>query len=124
MAIVYKNPKGLFEEVQIDNKNMIALLQSQSGQNPKVEVEIKNISQPGKYIIDHIKFLDEKTKTIKAISHLELPPVSIKESITISQRSFYTNSQVVSIRKKYIGETTATIEIVIDDPYGSYIGKK
>lgn len=124
MAIVYKNPKGLFEEVQIDNKNMIASLQSQSGQNPKVEVEIKNISQPGKYIIDHIKFLDEKTKTIKAISHLELPPVSIKESITISQRSFYTNSQVVSIRKKYIGETTATIEIVIDDPYGSYIGKK
>ncbi|MCI8283481.1 DUF1410 domain-containing protein [Mesomycoplasma hyopneumoniae] len=124
MAIVYKNPKGLFEEVQIDNKNMIALLQKQNGQNPKVEVEIKNISQPGKYIIDHIKFLDEKTKTIKAISHLELPPVSIKESITISQRSFYTNSQVVSIRKKYIGETTATIEIVIDDPYGSYIGKK
>ncbi|ADQ90656.1 Putative uncharacterized protein [Mesomycoplasma hyopneumoniae 168] len=124
MAIVYKNPKGLFEEVQIDNKNMIALLQSQSGQNPKVEVEIKNISQPGKYIIDHIKFTDQKTQTIKAISHLELPPVSIKESITISQRSFYTNSQVVSIRKKYIGETTATIEIVIDDPYGSYIGKK
>ncbi|AGM22231.1 hypothetical protein MHP168L_456 [Mesomycoplasma hyopneumoniae 168-L] len=124
MAIVYKNPKGLFEEVKIDNKNMIALLQSQSGQNPKVEVEIKNISQPGKYIIDHIKFTDQKTQTIKAISHLELPPVSIKESITISQRSFYTNSQVVSIRKKYIGETTATIEIVIDDPYGSYIGKK
>ncbi|AAZ53811.2 hypothetical protein MHP7448_0444 [Mesomycoplasma hyopneumoniae 7448] len=124
MAIVYKNPKGLFEEVQIDNKNMIALLQSQSGQNPKVEVEIKNISQPGKYIIDHIKFTDQKTQTIKAISHLELPPVSIKESITISQRSFYTNSQVVAIRKKYIGETTATIEIVIDDPYGSYIGKK
>ncbi|WP_434337252.1 hypothetical protein V2P72_02530 [Mesomycoplasma hyopneumoniae] len=124
MAIVYKNPKGLFEEVQIDNKNMIALLQKQSGQNPKVEVEIKNISQPGKYIIDHIKFTDQKTQTIKAISHLELPPVSIKESITISQRSFYTNSQVVSIRKKYIGETTATIEIVIDDPYGSYIGKK
>lgn len=124
MAIVYKNPKGLFEEVQIDNKNMIASLQSQSGQNPKVEVEIKNISQPGKYIIDHIKFTDQKTQTIKAISHLELPPVSIKESITISQRSFYTNSQVVSIRKKYIGETTATIEIVIDDPYGSYIGKK
>lgn len=124
MAIVYKNPKGLFEEVQIDKNNITATLQSQSGQNPKVEVEIKNISQPGKYIIDHIKFLDEKTKTIKAISHLELPPVSIKESITISQRSFYTNSQVVSIRKKYIGETTATIEIVIDDPYGSYIGKK
>lgn len=124
MAIVYKNPKGLFEEVQIDKNNITATLQKQSGQNPKVEVEIKNISQPGKYIIDHIKFLDEKTKTIKAISHLELPPVSIKESITISQRSFYTNSQVVSIRKKYIGETTATIEIVIDDPYGSYIGKK
>ncbi|WP_462097617.1 hypothetical protein [Mesomycoplasma hyopneumoniae] len=124
MAIVYKNPKGLFEEVQIDKNNITATLQSQSGQNPKVEVEIKNISQPGKYIIDHIKFTDQKTQTIKAISHLELPPVSIKESITISQRSFYTNSQVVSIRKKYIGETTATIEIVIDDPYGSYIGKK
>ncbi|AAV27887.1 conserved hypothetical protein [Mesomycoplasma hyopneumoniae 232] len=124
MAIVYKNPKGLFEEVQIDKNNITATLQKQNGQNPKVEVEIKNISQPGKYIIDHIKFLDEKTKTIKAISHLELPPVSIKESITISQRSFYTNSQVVAIRKKYIGETTATIEIVIDDPYGSYIGKK
>ncbi|MDW2862086.1 hypothetical protein R7U32_03785, partial [Mesomycoplasma ovipneumoniae] len=55
---------------------------------------------------------------------LEFPPVEIQESVTINKRTFYTNTKIIAIRKKLISETSATIELVIDDPNGSFIGKK
>lgn len=122
-ALVYKTPKGLFQEINFNTKDFTSSLLSQ-GAKPKVSVEIKNIQEPGKYLIDHIKFTDKKTTQIKAISNLELPPVLINESISLKDRSFYTNTKITEIRKKYIGETNATIELVIADPSGSYLGKQ
>ncbi|WP_341504325.1 hypothetical protein [Mesomycoplasma ovipneumoniae] len=57
------------------------------------------------------------------LSNLEVPPIAIKESVTIAKRSFYTNTKIIAIRKKAISETSATIELVIEDPNGSFIGK-
>ncbi|WNM14644.1 hypothetical protein [Mesomycoplasma ovipneumoniae] len=70
-----------------------------------------------------LEFADEKSPSA-LLSSLEFPPVEIKESVTIAKRSFYTNTKVVAIRKKAISETSATIELVIEDPNGSFIGKK
>ncbi|MXR56405.1 hypothetical protein DR094_00055 [Mycoplasma flocculare] len=122
-ALVYKTPKGLFQEINFNTKDFTSSLLSQDAK-PKVSVEIKNIQEPGKYLIDHIKFTDKKTTQIKAISNLELPPVLINETISLKDRSFYTNTKITEIRKKYIGETNATIELVIADPSGSYLGKQ
>ncbi|AJR12161.1 Uncharacterised protein [Mesomycoplasma dispar] len=122
-TIAYKNPKGITQEVQVDKDNFVSNPDLSSGE-PKVEVTINNISEPGQYIIDSLKFADEKSQQIKAISNLELPPVAIKETISINDRSFYTNTKIIAIRKKQIGERHALIEFVLDDPNGSFIGKK
>ncbi|AJR12312.1 Uncharacterised protein [Mesomycoplasma dispar] len=122
-TIAYKNPKGITQEVQVDKDNFVSNPDLSSGE-PKVEVTINNISEPGQYIIDSLKFADEKSQQIKAISNLELPPVAIKETISINERSFYTNTKIIAIRKKQIGERHALIEFVLDDPNGSFIGKK
>ncbi|WP_341508239.1 hypothetical protein [Mesomycoplasma ovipneumoniae] len=84
---------------------------------------INNINEPGKYVVESLDFLDEELKSSPLLSNLEVPPIAIKESVTIAKRSFYTNTKVIAIRKKAISETSATIELVIEDPNGSFIGK-
>ncbi|WP_341491107.1 DUF1410 domain-containing protein [Mesomycoplasma ovipneumoniae] len=122
LKVNYTSPKGLGQSVEIDKTNFNST-RDKSSQEPSVEVTINNINEPGKYVVESLEFADEKS-TSTLLSSLELPPVEIKESVTIAKRSFYTNTKVVAIRKKAISETSATIELVIDDPNGSFIGKK
>ncbi|MCP9306778.1 DUF1410 domain-containing protein [Mesomycoplasma ovipneumoniae] len=122
LKVNYTSPKGLGQSVEIDKTNFDSIRNATS-QEPMVEVTINNINEPGKYVVESLEFADEKS-TSTLLSSLELPPVEIKESVTIAKRSFYTNTKVVAIRKKAISETTATIELVIEDPNGSFIGKK
>ncbi|WP_069099734.1 DUF1410 domain-containing protein, partial [Mesomycoplasma ovipneumoniae] len=122
LKVNYTSPKGLGQSVEIDKDNFNSTRDTNS-QEPSVEVTINNINEPGKYVVESLEFADEKS-TSTLLSSLELPPVEIKESVTIAKRSFYTNTKVVAIRKKAISETSATIELVIEDPNGSFIGKK
>ncbi|WP_341500913.1 DUF1410 domain-containing protein [Mesomycoplasma ovipneumoniae] len=122
LKVNYTSPKGLGQSVEIDKTNFNST-KSASSQEPIVEVTINNINEPGKYVVESLEFADEKSPST-LLSSLEFPPVEIKESVTIAKRSFYTNTKVVAIRKKAISETTATIELVIEDPNGSFIGKK
>ncbi|WP_341491644.1 DUF1410 domain-containing protein [Mesomycoplasma ovipneumoniae] len=122
LKVNYTSPKGLGQSVEIDKTNFNSTRDTAS-QEPVVEVTINNINEPGKYVVESLEFADEKSPSA-LLSSLEFPPVEIKESITIAKRSFYTNTKVVAIRKKAISETSATIELVIEDPNGSFIGKK
>ncbi|MDW2871252.1 hypothetical protein R7V45_03865, partial [Mesomycoplasma ovipneumoniae] len=122
LKVNYTSPKGLGQSVEIDKTNFNSIRDTGS-QEPSVEVTINNINEPGKYVVESLEFADEKSPSA-LLSSLEFPPVEIKESVTIAKRSFYTNTKVVAIRKKAISETTATIELVIEDPNGSFVGKK
>ncbi|MDW2892893.1 DUF1410 domain-containing protein [Mesomycoplasma ovipneumoniae] len=122
LKVNYTSPKGLGQSVEIDKDNFNSTRDTTS-QEPSVEVTINNINEPGKYVVESLEFADEKSPSA-LLSSLEFPPVEIKESVTIAKRSFYTNTKVVAIRKKAISETTATIELVIEDPNGSFVGKK
>ncbi|MDW2860976.1 DUF1410 domain-containing protein [Mesomycoplasma ovipneumoniae] len=122
LKVNYTSPKGLGQSVEIDKDNFNSTRDTTS-QEPIVEVTINNINEPGKYVVESLEFADEKSPSA-LLSSLEFPPVEIKESVTIAKRSFYTNTKVVAIRKKAISETSATIELVIEDPNGSFIGKK
>ncbi|MDW2891201.1 DUF1410 domain-containing protein [Mesomycoplasma ovipneumoniae] len=122
LKVNYTSPKGLGQSVEIDKDNFNSTKDTTS-QEPMVEVTINNINEPGKYVVESLEFADEKSPSA-LLSSLEFPPVEIKESVTIAKRSFYTNTKVVAIRKKAISETSATIELVIEDPNGSFIGKK
>ncbi|MDW2914359.1 DUF1410 domain-containing protein [Mesomycoplasma ovipneumoniae] len=122
LKVNYTSPKGLGQSVEIDKTNFNSIRDVASGE-PSVEVTINNINEPGKYVVESLEFADEKSSSA-LLSSLEFPPVEIKESVTIAKRSFYTNTKVVAIRKKAISETSATIELVIEDPNGSFVGKK
>ncbi|MDW2930769.1 hypothetical protein R7X80_02815 [Mesomycoplasma ovipneumoniae] len=122
IKVNYTSPKGLGQSVEI-NKDDISSTVNTSGQEPTVEVTINNINEPGKYVVESLDFLDEELKDSPLLSNLEVPPIAIKESVTIAKRSFYTNTKIIAIRKKAISETSATIELVIEDPNGSFIGK-
>ncbi|MDW2907948.1 DUF1410 domain-containing protein [Mesomycoplasma ovipneumoniae] len=122
IKVNYTSPKGLGQSVEI-NKDDINSTVNTTGQEPTVEVTINNINEPGKYVVESLDFLNEDLKTSPLLSNLEVPPIAIKESVTIAKRSFYTNTKIIAIRKKAISETSATIELVIEDPNGSFIGK-
>ncbi|MDW2891943.1 DUF1410 domain-containing protein [Mesomycoplasma ovipneumoniae] len=122
IKVNYTSPKGLGQSVEIDKNNFNSTVNTASGE-PSVEVTINNINEPGKYVVESLDFLDKDLNS-PLLSGLELPPIEIKESITIEKRSFYTNTKIIAIRKKAISETSATIELVIEDPNGSFIGKK
>ncbi|VEU71654.1 DUF1410 domain [Mesomycoplasma ovipneumoniae] len=122
IKVNYTSPKGLGQSVEIDKNSFNSTLNT-SGQEPTVEVTINNINEPGKYVVESLDFLDEALKSSPLLSNLEVPPIAIKESVTIAKRSFYTNTKIIAIRKKAISETSATIELVIEDPNGSFIGK-
>ncbi|MDW2891581.1 hypothetical protein R7X07_03760, partial [Mesomycoplasma ovipneumoniae] len=122
IKVNYTSPKGLGQSVEIDKNNFNSIVNTASGE-PSVEVTINNINEPGKYVVESLDFLDKDLNS-PLLSGLELPPIEIKESITIEKRSFYTNTKIIAIRKKAISETSATIELVIEDPNGSFIGKK
>ncbi|XBE77844.1 DUF1410 domain-containing protein [Mesomycoplasma ovipneumoniae] len=122
IKVNYTSPKGLGQSVEIDKNDFNSTINTASGE-PTVEVTINNINEPGKYVVESLDFLDKDLNS-PLLSGLELPPIEIKESITIAKRSFYTNTKIIAIRKKVILETSATIELVIEDPNGSFIGKK
>ncbi|WNM14522.1 DUF1410 domain-containing protein [Mesomycoplasma ovipneumoniae] len=122
IKVNYTSPKGLGQSVEIDKDNFNSTVNTASGE-PSVEVTINNINEPGKYVVESLDFLDKDLNS-PLLSGLELPPIEIKESITIAKRSFYTNTKIIAIRKKAISETSATIELVIEDPNGSFVGKK
>ncbi|MDW2923855.1 hypothetical protein R7Z81_03635, partial [Mesomycoplasma ovipneumoniae] len=122
IKVNYTSPKGLGQSVEI-NKDDFNSTANTSGSEPTVEVTINNINEPGKYVVESLDFLGEDLKASPLLSNLEVPPIAIKESVTIAKRSFYTNTKVIAIRKKAISETSATIELVIEDPNGSFIGK-
>ncbi|WP_341491763.1 DUF1410 domain-containing protein [Mesomycoplasma ovipneumoniae] len=122
IKVNYTSPKGLGQSVEIDKNDFNSTINTASGE-PTVEVTINNINEPGKYVVESLDFLDKDLNS-PLLSGLELPPIEIKESITIEKRSFYTNTKIIAIRKKAISETSATIELVIEDPNGSFIGKK
>ncbi|WP_341491244.1 hypothetical protein [Mesomycoplasma ovipneumoniae] len=122
IKVNYTSPKGLGQSVEIDKNNFNSVVNT-SNSEPTVEVTINNINEPGKYVVESLDFLDEALKSSPLLSGLEVPPIAIKESVTIAKRSFYTNTKVIAIRKKAISETSATIELVIEDPNGSFIGK-
>ncbi|WP_044283879.1 DUF1410 domain-containing protein, partial [Mesomycoplasma ovipneumoniae] len=122
IKVNYTSPKGLGQSVEIDKNNFNSVVNT-SNPEPTVEVTINNINEPGKYVVESLDFLDEALKSSPLLSGLEVPPIAIKESVTIAKRSFYTNTKVIAIRKKAISETSATIELVIEDPNGSFIGK-
>ncbi|WP_341492326.1 DUF1410 domain-containing protein [Mesomycoplasma ovipneumoniae] len=122
IKVNYTSPKGLGQGVEIDKNNFNSVVNT-SNSEPTVEVTINNINEPGKYVVESLDFLDEALKSSPLLSGLEVPPIAIKESVTIAKRSFYTNTKVIAIRKKAISETSATIELVIEDPNGSFIGK-
>ncbi|MHA0298382.1 DUF1410 domain-containing protein, partial [Mesomycoplasma ovipneumoniae] len=122
IKVNYTSPKGLGQSVEINKDNFNTKLIT-TGQEPTVEVTINNINEPGKYVVESLDFLNEDLKTSPLLSNLEVPPIAIKESVTIAKRSFYTNTKIIAIRKKAISETSATIELVIEDPNGSFIGK-
>ncbi|MDW2922930.1 hypothetical protein R7X40_02415 [Mesomycoplasma ovipneumoniae] len=122
IKVNYTSPKGLGQSVEIDKNNFNSVVNT-SNPEPTVEVTINNINEPGKYVVESLDFLDEALKSSPLLSGLEVPPIAIKESVTIAKRSFYTNTKIIAIRKKAISETSATIELVIEDPNGSFIGK-
>ncbi|MDW2930230.1 hypothetical protein R7X79_03705, partial [Mesomycoplasma ovipneumoniae] len=122
IKVNYTSPKGLGQSVEINKDDFKSTLNT-SGSEPTVEVTINNINEPGKYVVESLDFLNEDLKTSPLLSNLEVPPIAIKESVTIAKRSFYTNTKIIAIRKKAISETSATIELVIEDPNGSFIGK-
>ncbi|MDW2923599.1 DUF1410 domain-containing protein, partial [Mesomycoplasma ovipneumoniae] len=122
IKVNYTSPKGLGQSVEINKDDFKSVVNTASGE-PTVEVTINNINEPGKYVVESLDFLDEDLKASPLLSGLEVPPIAIKESVTIAKRSFYTNTKVIAIRKKAISETSATIELVIEDPNGSFIGK-
>ncbi|MDW2924568.1 DUF1410 domain-containing protein, partial [Mesomycoplasma ovipneumoniae] len=122
IKVNYTSPKGLGQSVEIDKNSFNSTLNT-SDPEPTVEVTINNINEPGKYVVESLDFLDEELKDSPLLSNLEVPPIAIKESVTIAKRSFYTNTKIIAIRKKAISETSATIELVIEDPNGSFIGK-
>ncbi|MDW2933014.1 DUF1410 domain-containing protein, partial [Mesomycoplasma ovipneumoniae] len=122
IKVNYTSPKGLGQSVEIDKNDFNSTVNT-SGSEPTVEVTINNINEPGKYVVESLDFLDEQLKDSPLLSNLEVPPIAIKESVTIAKRSFYTNTKIIAIRKKAISETSATIELVIEDPNGSFIGK-
>ncbi|WP_341515653.1 hypothetical protein [Mesomycoplasma ovipneumoniae] len=122
IKVNYKSPKGLGQSVEIDKDSFKSVLNT-GGSEPTVEVTINNINEPGKYVVESLDFLNEDLKASPLLSGLEVPPIAIKESVTIAKRSFYTNTKIIAIRKKAISETSATIELVIEDPNGSFIGK-
>ncbi|MDW2907326.1 DUF1410 domain-containing protein [Mesomycoplasma ovipneumoniae] len=122
IKVNYKSPKGLGQSVEIDKNSFNSTLNT-TGSEPTVEVTINNINEPGKYVVESLDFLNEDLKASPLLSGLEVPPIAIKESVTIAKRSFYTNTKIIAIRKKAISETSATIELVIEDPNGSFIGK-
>ncbi|WP_337896249.1 DUF1410 domain-containing protein [Mesomycoplasma ovipneumoniae] len=122
IKVNYKSPKGLGQSVEIDKNNFNTKLNI-TDPEPSIEVTINNINEPGKYVVESLDFLNENLKSSPLLSGLEVPPIAIKESVTIAKRSFYTNTKVIAIRKKAILETSATIELVIEDPNGSFIGK-
>ncbi|WP_337892654.1 DUF1410 domain-containing protein, partial [Mesomycoplasma ovipneumoniae] len=122
IKVNYTSPKGLGQSVEI-NKDDISSTVNTSAPEPTVEVTINNINEPGKYVVESLDFLNEDLKASPLLSNLEVPPIAIKESVTIAKRSFYTNTKIIAIRKKAISETSATIELVIEDPNGSFIGK-
>ncbi|WNM15505.1 DUF1410 domain-containing protein [Mesomycoplasma ovipneumoniae] len=122
IKVNYKSPKGLGQSVEIGEDNFNSTLNT-TGSEPTVEVTINNINEPGKYVVESLDFLNEDLKASPLLSNLEVPPIAIKESVTIAKRSFYTNTKIIAIRKKAISETSATIELVIEDPNGSFIGK-
>ncbi|MHA0284794.1 DUF1410 domain-containing protein, partial [Mesomycoplasma ovipneumoniae] len=122
IKVNYTSPKGLGQSVEINKDNFNTKLIT-TGQEPTVEVTINNINEPGKYVVESLDFINEDLKTSPLLSNLEVPPIAIKESVTIAKRSFYTNTKIIAIRKKAISETSATIELVIEDPNGSFIGK-
>uniref|UniRef100_UPI003080E0D8 DUF1410 domain-containing protein n=1 Tax=Mesomycoplasma ovipneumoniae TaxID=29562 RepID=UPI003080E0D8 len=122
IKVNYTSPKGLGQSVKI-NKDDFKSTVNTSAPEPTVEVTINNINEPGKYVVESLDFLDEELKSSPLLSNLEVPPIAIKESVTIAKRSFYTNTKIIAIRKKAISETSATIELVIEDPNGSFIGK-
>ncbi|MCN0157953.1 DUF1410 domain-containing protein [Mesomycoplasma ovipneumoniae] len=122
IKVNYTSPKGLGQSVEI-NKDDFNSTVNTSGSEPTVEVTINNINEPGKYVVESLDFLNEDLKASPLLSNLEVPPIAIKESVTIAKRSFYTNTKIIAIRKKAISETSATIELVIEDPNGSFIGK-
>ncbi len=122
IKVNYTSPKDLGQSVEISKDNFNTKLIT-TGQEPTVEVTINNINEPGKYVVESLDFLNENLKSSPLLSGLEVPPIAIKESVTIAKRSFYTNTKIIAIRKKAISETSATIELVIEDPNGSFIGK-
>ncbi|MDW2920255.1 DUF1410 domain-containing protein, partial [Mesomycoplasma ovipneumoniae] len=122
IKVNYTSPKGLGQSVEIDKNDFNSTVNT-SGSEPTVEVTINNINEPGKYVVESLDFLNEDLKASPLLSNLEVPPIAIKESVTIAKRSFYTNTKIIAIRKKAISETSATIELVIEDPNGSFIGK-
>ncbi|MFU0909565.1 DUF1410 domain-containing protein [Mesomycoplasma ovipneumoniae] len=125
IKVNYKSPKGLGQSVEINPNNFNSTLNT-TGSEPTVEVTINNINEPGKYVVESLDFLVDKkpnSPSSSLLSNLEVPPIAIKESVTIAKRSFYTNTKIIAIRKKAISETSATIELVIEDPNGSFIGK-
>ncbi|WP_341433304.1 DUF1410 domain-containing protein [Mesomycoplasma ovipneumoniae] len=122
IKVNYTSPKGLGQSVEIDKNDFNSTVNT-SAPEPTVEVTINNINEPGKYVVESLDFLNEDLKTSPLLSNLEVPPIAIKESVTIAKRSFYTNTKIIAIRKKAISETSATIELVIEDPNGSFIGK-
>ncbi|WNM16184.1 DUF1410 domain-containing protein [Mesomycoplasma ovipneumoniae] len=123
IKVNYTSPKGLGQSVEINKDNFNTKLIT-TGQESTVEVTINNINEPGKYVVESLDFIKhEDLKSSPLLSNLEVPPIAIKESVTIAKRSFYTNTKIIAIRKKAISETSATIELVIEDPNGSFIGK-
>ncbi|WP_341500898.1 DUF1410 domain-containing protein [Mesomycoplasma ovipneumoniae] len=122
LKVNYINPKSLGQSVEIDKSNF-QFNADDSSAEPSVEVTIENINEPGKYVVQSLEFAGDKEQS-PLLQNLELPPVEIQESVTINKRTFYTNTKIIAIRKKLISETSATIELVIDDPNGSFIGKK
>ncbi|MDW2893707.1 DUF1410 domain-containing protein [Mesomycoplasma ovipneumoniae] len=122
LKVNYINPKSLGQSVEIDKSNF-QFNANDSSAEPSVEVTIENINEPGKYVVQSLEFAGEKEQS-PLLQNLEFPPVEIQESVTINKRTFYTNTKIIAIRKKLISETSATIELVIDDPNGSFIGKK
>ncbi|WP_341433501.1 DUF1410 domain-containing protein, partial [Mesomycoplasma ovipneumoniae] len=122
IKVNYTSPKSLEQSIEIDKNSFNSTLNT-SGSEPTVEVTINNINEPGKYVVESLDFLDDQLKASPLLSNLEVPPIAIKESVTIAKRSFYTNTKIIAIRKKAISETSATIELVIEDPNGSFIGK-
>ncbi|XBE77846.1 DUF1410 domain-containing protein [Mesomycoplasma ovipneumoniae] len=122
LKVNYINPKSLGQSVEIDKSNF-QFNANDSSVEPSVEVTIENINEPGKYVVQSLEFAGEKQGS-PLLENLEFPPVEIQESVTINKRTFYTNTKIIAIRKKLISETSATIELVIDDPNGSFVGKK